>query len=152
MRRSGKRRFFVLSAALAAAALSAQPASEATTRQPEIPNRSLPRLRAAPQRAAAEAPPPVLVDGLGYAGIEPDSDNAEARAWFAQGVRLIWAFDEAEAIRAFREAQRLDPSCALVLLRRGLGARADDQPAAAHRGAGRRARRRPPRARIVGRA
>ena len=55
----------------------------------------------------------MLVDGLGFAGIEADSDNANARAWFAQGVRLIWAFDEAEAIRAFREAQRLDPNCAL---------------------------------------
>jgi len=62
---------------------------------------------------ADEAPPPVLVDGLGYAGIEADSDNAAARAWFAQGVRLIWAFDEAEAVRSFQQAQRLDPDCAL---------------------------------------
>src|ERR1044071_1101967 len=61
----------------------------------------------------APPPPPVLVDGLGYAGIEPDSGNILARAWFAQGVRLIWAFDEAEAVRAFRQAQRLDPNCAL---------------------------------------
>ena len=88
----------------------------------------------------------MLVEGLGYAGLEPDTDNPQARAWFAQGVRLIWAFDEAEAIRAFREAQRLDPELRDVLLRRGLGALADDQPAAAHRGAGRRARRRAARA------
>jgi hypothetical protein len=57
--------------------------------------------------------PPVLIEGLGYAGLEPDSQNAEARAWFAQGVRLIWAFDEVEAIRAFQQAQRLDPACAM---------------------------------------
>ncbi len=57
--------------------------------------------------------PPVLMDGLGYAGLEPDSSNAEARAWFAQGVRLVWAFDEVEAIRAFQQAQRLDPGCAM---------------------------------------
>ncbi len=56
---------------------------------------------------------PVLLDGLGYAGLEPDSQNGEARAWFAQGVRLIWAFDEVEAIRAFQQAQRADPNCAL---------------------------------------
>ncbi|HTU11630.1 MAG TPA: hypothetical protein VMG08_12125 [Allosphingosinicella sp.] len=62
---------------------------------------------------AAATTPPVLVDGLGYAGLEPDSTNAEARAWFAQGVRLVWAFDEVEAIRAFQQAQRLDPNCAL---------------------------------------
>ena len=63
--------------------------------------------------APEPAPAPVLIDGLGYAGIEPDSANAEARAWFAQGVRLVWAFDEVEAIRAFQQAQRLDPGCAL---------------------------------------
>ena len=60
--------------------------------------------------------PPVLIDGLGYAGLEPDSRNAQARAWFAQGVRLIWAFDEVEAIRAFQQAQRLDPDCALCVM------------------------------------
>src|SRR4028119_131677 len=61
----------------------------------------------------APLPPPVLIVGLVHAGIEPDSDDAAARAWFAQGVRLVWAFDEVEAIRAFQQAQRLDPSCAL---------------------------------------
>ena len=63
--------------------------------------------------AAAGTTPPVLMEGLGYAGLEPDSASPEARAWFAQGVRLIWAFDEVEAIRAFQQAQRLDPNCAL---------------------------------------
>jgi hypothetical protein len=67
---------------------------------------------AAPAAAAAQTPP-VLIDGLGYAGLEPDSTNAEARRWFAQGVRLVWAFDEVEAIRAFQQAQQADPNCAL---------------------------------------
>src|SRR6478672_11651257 len=67
---------------------------------------------AAPAAAAAQTPP-VLIDGLGYAGLEPDSRNEEARRWFAQGVRLVWAFDEVEAIRAFQQAQRADPACAL---------------------------------------
>lgn len=62
---------------------------------------------------AVEARPPVLVEGLGYSGIESHSSNEEARRWFDQGIRFIWAFDEAEAVRAFREAQKLDPSCAL---------------------------------------
>jgi tetratricopeptide (TPR) repeat protein len=57
--------------------------------------------------------PPVLVEGLGTSGIAPDTQNEEAHRWFDQGVRLIWAFDEVEAVRAFREAQRLDPNCAL---------------------------------------
>jgi tetratricopeptide (TPR) repeat protein len=63
--------------------------------------------------ASAAQTPPVLIDGLGYAGLEPDTRNAEARRWFEQGVRLVWAFDEVEAIRAFQQAQRLDPDCAL---------------------------------------
>jgi hypothetical protein len=63
--------------------------------------------------APAAQTPPVLLDGLGYAGLEPDTQNPEARRWFEQGVRLVWAFDEVEAIRAFQQAQRLDPECAL---------------------------------------
>jgi hypothetical protein len=68
---------------------------------------------AAPAAAVAPASPPVLVDGFGYAGIEPDTNNAEAKRWFEQGVRLIWAYDEIEAVRAFEQAQNLDPNCAL---------------------------------------
>jgi tetratricopeptide (TPR) repeat protein len=56
---------------------------------------------------------PRLIDGLGFSGITADSENAEARIWFDQGVRLVWAFDEAEAVRAFTKAQQLDPHCAL---------------------------------------
>ena len=67
---------------------------------------------AAPTAAVAQTPP-VLIDGLGYAGLEPDSRNEAARRWFAQGVRLVWAFDEVEAIRAFQRAQQLDPNCAM---------------------------------------
>ena len=63
--------------------------------------------------AAEAAGPPVLLEGLGTSGIVPDTANDEARRWFDQGVRLIWAFDEVEAIRAFGEAQRLDPNCSM---------------------------------------
>jgi hypothetical protein len=49
------------------------------------------------------------VAGLGYAGMEPDTRNPEAIAWFKQGVRFIWAFDEVEAVRAFQMAQKIDP-------------------------------------------
>ncbi|QAY77629.1 hypothetical protein [Sphingosinicella sp. BN140058] len=45
--------------------------------------------------------------------LRADTANAQAQAWFQQGLRLIWAYDEAEAIRNFREAQRLDPDCAM---------------------------------------
>ena len=99
---------------------------------------------AAPTAAATQTPP-VLIDGLGYAGLEPDSNNPEARRWFEQGVRLVWAFDEVEAIRAFQQAQRLDPNCAMCFFgeawARGptinLQPRNDELPAA--RGAAQRA-------------
>jgi tetratricopeptide (TPR) repeat protein len=39
--------------------------------------------------------------------------NAQTQAYFDQGVRLLFAFNHAEAIRSFREAARLDPDCAM---------------------------------------
>ena len=36
-----------------------------------------------------------------------------AQRYFDQGLRLTYAFNHAEALRAFREAQRLDPDCAM---------------------------------------
>jgi len=112
MYRLASRKIALLAAALGATALSAESAADGL--------RPAPFLDAGecfvPQGGTAAdetAPPPVLIEGLGHAGIEPDSGNILARAWFAQGVRLIWAFDEAEAVRAFQQAQRLDPNCAL---------------------------------------
>lgn len=39
--------------------------------------------------------------------------SAEAQAWFDQGLRLAFAFNHAEAQRAFQQAQRAQPDCAL---------------------------------------
>lgn len=36
-----------------------------------------------------------------------------AQLYFNQGIRLVFGFNHGEAIRAFREAQRLDPRCAM---------------------------------------
>lgn len=103
--------------AAGAAFLSAQASADATLRSPLIPGQScLDPTDPGGGAAATQQPPPVLVEGLGYAGLEADSTNPEARAWFTQGVRLIWAFDETEAVRAFEEAQRLDPACAMCFL------------------------------------
>jgi hypothetical protein len=108
------RRAAWVAAALGVSAWPAVASRDATWRAPEVPAEEC----AVPVEALAApaAPAPVLLDGLGFAGIEPDSANEEARAWFAQGVRLIWAFDEVEAIRAFQQAQRLDPACAMCHL------------------------------------
>jgi hypothetical protein len=102
----------ILTAALAGTALPAQKAAEAVRRDSEASAAAC-TPPAAPAPAAEVQPPPRLVEGLGYAGIEPDSTNEEAIAWFMQGVRLVWAFDEVEAVRSFQMAQKIDPSCSL---------------------------------------
>jgi tetratricopeptide (TPR) repeat protein len=56
---------------------------------------------------------PVLYRNLGRLSLNAGTANARAQAWFDQGVRLSFAFNHAEAQRAFREAQKLDPKCAL---------------------------------------
>jgi len=56
---------------------------------------------------------PVLYDNLGKLTFKAGTNNVKAQAWFDQGVRLAFGFNHAEAQRAFREAQKLDPRCAL---------------------------------------
>ena len=40
--------------------------------------------------------------------------SALAQRYFDQGLRLLYGFDYAEAIRSFQEAARLDPHCAMA--------------------------------------
>jgi len=44
----------------------------------------------------------------------PVTASPEAQKYFDQGLRLYYGFNHAEAIRAFREAARLDPGCAMA--------------------------------------
>ena len=60
-----------------------------------------------------ELPPPPLLAGLGNASMEITTRSAMAQRFFDQGLRLAYAFNHAEARRAFRQAQRLDPECAM---------------------------------------
>ena len=39
--------------------------------------------------------------------------DAQARQYFSQGLLLTYGFNHAGAVRSFREAQRLDPKCAI---------------------------------------
>lgn len=39
--------------------------------------------------------------------------NPKAQQYFDQGLRLVWAFNHAEAIRSFAAAERADPTCAM---------------------------------------
>jgi len=62
------------------------------------------------QPALAEKP--VLYKNLGTLSLKAGT-TPQAQAWFDQGIRLSFAFNHAESQRAFREAQKLDPKCAL---------------------------------------
>jgi len=55
---------------------------------------------------------PVLT-GIGQSGFEITARSPRARAFFHQGMLLAYAFDYQEARRAFAEAVRLDPHCAM---------------------------------------
>ena len=66
---------------------------------------------APPRPALGEAP--VLYANLGTLSFKAGTRNARAQAWFDQGIRLAFAFNHAEAQRAFRAAQQEDPRCAL---------------------------------------
>lgn len=69
-----------------------------------------------PGGSAIEAVPTndiVMVEGFGAGGFKVDTANPEAQAWFDHGVRLRWAFEHTESVRAFRKARALDPSCGM---------------------------------------
>jgi tetratricopeptide (TPR) repeat protein len=54
-----------------------------------------------------------LIDGLGGHRHPISTANSEAQRYFDQGLVLAYAFNHAAAERAFREAARLDPRCAM---------------------------------------
>ncbi|HEY9450252.1 MAG TPA: hypothetical protein VIQ74_15155 [Gemmatimonadaceae bacterium] len=65
------------------------------------------------QTAGAPADSAPLYDNLGDHHYEVTTGVPAAQAYFDQGLRLYYAFNHSEAIRAFREAQRLDSTCAM---------------------------------------
>ena len=55
-----------------------------------------------------------LYTGLGTVHHAVTTRSPQAQKYFDQGLRLCYAFNHDEAIRAFREAARLDPTCAMA--------------------------------------
>jgi tetratricopeptide (TPR) repeat protein len=66
-------------------------------------------------KAYEEAEPPLWTD-LGTLSYPITTANKEAQSYFDQGLRMAANFNHAEARRAFRKAQRLDPDCAMCFL------------------------------------
>jgi pimeloyl-ACP methyl ester carboxylesterase/tetratricopeptide (TPR) repeat protein len=64
-------------------------------------------------RTAQAALAPELT-GLGSLHMPVTTTVAQAQRFFDQGLRLLYAFNHAESIRAFREAARLDPAFAMA--------------------------------------
>ena len=71
------------------------------------------RPQAAPAVAARDTVP--LYDGLGSYSRRITTSVPLAQRYFDQGMRLTFGFGHAESKRAFREAVRLDPQCAMCL-------------------------------------
>jgi tetratricopeptide (TPR) repeat protein len=76
----------------------------------EVPNAEI--QAAAPNAAFADIEPP-LWDGLGSLSYKITTPSRAAQNYFDQGLRLAYAFNHAEAQRAFREAEKLDTRCAM---------------------------------------
>jgi tetratricopeptide (TPR) repeat protein len=70
-------------------------------------------------KAYEEAEPPLWQD-LGTLSYPIGSASAEAQTFFDQGLRMAANFNHAEAIRAFRKAQKLDPNCVLCYVAEAL--------------------------------
>ncbi len=70
----------------------------------------LPIMAAAPPVSRDTVP---LYTDLGSYHRAITTHNPTAQRYFDQGLRLVFGFNHAEAIRAFNEAARLDPTCAM---------------------------------------
>jgi hypothetical protein len=63
---------------------------------------------------SADAPLAPELSGLGTLHMPVTTSMPAAQRFFDQGVRLLYGFNHAESLRAFREAARLDPSLAMA--------------------------------------
>ena len=70
-------------------------------------------LRRPAEAVAADPAGPPLWEGLGTLSHPITTDSEQAQRYFDQGLRLTYAFNHAEAYRAFKQAQELDPGCAM---------------------------------------
>ena len=66
-----------------------------------------------PEMDLSKLPPAVKIEGLGQSHIAITTKSPEAQQWFDQGLALLHSFWDYEALRAFEQAVRLDPDCAL---------------------------------------
>jgi len=63
--------------------------------------------------APEKLPPPQKLTGIGNLHFPISSKNPETQMWFDQGINLVFDFWDYEANRAFEQAIRTDPNCAI---------------------------------------
>ena len=63
-----------------------------------------------PEKISYQAP---LFDNLGTYSLSISTNSEDAQAFFNQGLNLTYGFNHPEAKRAFEEAERIDPNCAM---------------------------------------
>ncbi|MEM9619689.1 MAG: tetratricopeptide repeat protein [Pseudomonadota bacterium] len=56
---------------------------------------------------------PMMRAGLGDIAYDITTAKPEAQAWFNQGVAFAYNFNHGEAVKAFQQAQTIDPECAM---------------------------------------
>jgi tetratricopeptide (TPR) repeat protein len=83
-----------------------------------------------PIPAPEQLPVPVKMTGIGNSHIAIKA-NAEAQAWFDQGLSLLHDFWDYESAKAFEQAIRVDPNCARCDwgLAQAVGMRGDESSA-----------------------
>src|SRR6266852_9313141 len=64
--------------------------------------------------AHTQSKPATLMSGLGDLHHPVSTKNPQAQEFFDQGLRLIYAFNHAEAARSFQRAAELDPKLAIA--------------------------------------
>jgi tetratricopeptide (TPR) repeat protein len=103
-------------AALLAAALSISllQIGAAVYAQTPIAGTHAPGAKDTPVAARKDGRTGPLLDGLGKHTHKVTTSSPLAQQYFNQGLALTYGFNHAEAIRAFKEAIRLDPDCAMA--------------------------------------
>jgi tetratricopeptide (TPR) repeat protein len=81
--------------------------------QQQVPTETRPFRPGQQLPAAADSAAPPLYKNLGKLHMPVSTTQAQAQAYFDQGLRLVFAFNHSEAVRAFRAAARIDPGCAM---------------------------------------
>jgi tetratricopeptide (TPR) repeat protein len=64
--------------------------------------------------ATADGPIAPVLEGLGDHHFKVTTQSPESQQFFDQGLRLTYAFNHSEVLRAFKEAARLDPQNAMA--------------------------------------